>query len=69
MAERTSAEYARCLRLSLTAGIDNPSVTLIMYLSFTHGACLISGYEQVVASKWKSSLVGQMFQWWTHNTL
>jgi hypothetical protein len=32
MAEGTSAEYARCLRLSLTAAIDIPAVTLIMCL-------------------------------------
>ena len=51
MAEGTSAEYARCLRLLLTAAIDIPAVTLIMCLSFRHGACLMSGHEQAVASK------------------
>jgi hypothetical protein len=43
MAERTAAEYAISLRLTLTAGIDNPAVTLIMCVLYTHGACLMSG--------------------------
>ena len=51
MAEPISAEYASCLQLALTAGIDNPAVTLIMCVSFTHGACLLSGHGQSVASK------------------
>jgi hypothetical protein len=57
MAERTSAEYARCLRLSLTAGIDSTAVTLIMCVSFKHGACLMSGYGQVAASKGENRYV------------
>jgi hypothetical protein len=57
MAESPSAEYARCLRLSLTAAIDIPAVTLIMCLSFRHGACLMSGHGQVVTSKGENRYV------------
>lgn len=65
MAERTSAEYARCLPLLLTVAIDIPAVTFIMCLSFRHGACLMSGHGQV-----HSALeIGQIFRWRTLNKL